>query len=62
MLYGSYKIYAENAGEKPETQVTMSRRLSTLLPGYADRKKQETIKGKRETVFHGVKCFDSSNY
>ena len=62
MLYGSYKIYAENAGEKPETQVTMSRRLSTLLPGYADRKKQETVKGKRETVFHGVKCFDSSNY
>lgn len=61
-LYASYKIYAESIGEKPETQATMSRRLVGLLPDYKKRKGQETIAGKRETIFKGIRYSDGSGF
>lgn len=61
-LYGSYKIYAESRGEKPELLTTMARRLSTILPEYNKRKKQDTFKGRREQCFRGVKFGEAAAF
>ena len=55
-LYGNYKIYADEIGEKPEPESTFARRLKRILPLYQKRKGRGIIKGKREVIFKGLQC------
>jgi putative DNA primase/helicase len=61
-LYGHYKIYAEDIGEKPEPESVFSRRLRRVMPKYVARKKRAIIKGKKEILFKGVQCSETAGF
>ena len=66
LLYGSYQMFIEGRGEKPETATTMARRLSSILKkkGHLckDRKTQGVYKGRRERIYKGITFSDGAEY
>jgi putative DNA primase/helicase len=54
-MYGAYKFFTEERGEKPETLISFARRLSKLVPDYEKRQTRKVIDGRKESLLKGVR-------
>lgn len=61
-LYGSYKFFTENRGEKPEVYITFTKRIMKIVPNYSERTTRKIIDGKKETIIYGIKYGEASQF
>lgn len=61
-LYGSYKIFTETRGEKPEVYITFTKRMMKIVHNYGERTHRKVIDGKKETVIFGLKYGEASQF
>lgn len=53
-MYGAYKFFAENRGDKPEPYVSFARRMHKLIPNFESRIERKLIDGVKERLVYGV--------